>query len=417
MEDKRKGRLFYGWIIVVVLFIVTMLPMVFISSFYSYYQMPICSEFDCSYVEFNISNIASTVAGMLFSLFAAKVVTKGNTRMWMFIGGTVAALAMLAHSYITSLWHLYITFFIVNFALSATTYVPINYIIWRWFVDKKALVTSIVFTGSGLGGVLFSDLASGIIADMGWRTGFRVTAIIVFATAVIVLLFIRKAPEDVGLEPYRKAEAVAAGTAGGKAPGAGWAGLSRGEAVKTSSFWFYAISLICCGIVAAGVATQIPTYLTENSIDYAPVFAVFSGVGIVAKLIIGPIIDKVGLSKGTILTAVLGIAALIFLVMVPSLGVTSSYIAMIIFPFGGAITSLAPPLLTGMCFGQRDFGGIYGLGNTFFMAGCMVGPMMTSALRDTFGSYQSAWFVCMVAFALISICAILAVTSAKKLRS
>ena len=37
------------------------------------------------------------------------------TWLWMFIGGVVSALAMLAQSYITSLWQLYISFFIVNF--------------------------------------------------------------------------------------------------------------------------------------------------------------------------------------------------------------------------------------------------------------------------------------------------------------
>ena len=416
MKAMRKSRFFYGWVIVAALFLVTMLPMVFISNFYSYYQVPICTEFGSTYVQFNISNIASTIAGMAFSLFAAKLVTKGDIRLWMFVGGAVAALAMLAQSYITSLWQLYITFFVANFALSSMTYVPINYIIARWFVDKKALVTSIVFTGSGLGGVLFSGLASGIIADAGWRVGFRVTAAIVFVTSLIVLLVVRKAPEDMGLSPYTKRGGSTDGTASASTT-AGWSGLTRGEAVRTSSFWFYVLCLVCCGIVAAGVATQIPTYLTENGIDYAPVFAVYSGVGIVAKLVVGPVIDKLGLSRGCLITSLLGMAALIFLVMVPGLGSWASYVSMIILPFGSAITALAPSLLTGMCFGQKDFGGIYGLGNTAFMAGCMIGPMLSSGLRDAFGSYQLAWYACMAAYALITIFTVLASSSAKKLRS
>lgn len=417
MQAKRGGKFFYGWVVVVTLFLVTMLPMVFISNFYSYYQLPICTEFGSSYLEFNISNIASTVAGMVFSLFAAGFITKGNTRLWMFIGGVVSALAMLAQSYITSLWQLYITFFIVNFSLSAMTYVPINYIISRWFVDMKALVTSIVFTGSGLGGVLFSDLASGIITDMGWRSGFRVTAAIVFGTALLVLLFVRKAPEDLGLDPYRKSGASLEGSAKGAAQASSWAGLSRGEAVKTGAFWLYVLCLVCCGVVAAGVATQIPTYLTENGINYAPVFAVYSGVGIAAKLIVGPIIDKLGLGRGSLITSILGIGALVFLVLVPNLGEWSSYASMVLLPFGAAIASLAPPLLTGTCFGRKDFGPIYGLGNTAFMAGCMVGPMLTSGLRDNLGSYQLAWYVCMAAYAVIAASTFLALSSAKKLRA
>ena len=64
MESGKKRKLFYGWIVVACLFLIAMFPMVFLSNFYSYYQVPICTEFGTSYVEFNVSNIASTVAGM-----------------------------------------------------------------------------------------------------------------------------------------------------------------------------------------------------------------------------------------------------------------------------------------------------------------------------------------------------------------
>ena len=89
----------------------------------------------------------------------------------MFIGGVVSALLCWPRAIITSLWRLYITFFIVNFSLSAMTYVPINYIISRWFVDMKALVTSIVFTGSGLWRRALLRLGLWDITDMGWRVG------------------------------------------------------------------------------------------------------------------------------------------------------------------------------------------------------------------------------------------------------
>ena len=51
------------------------------------------------------------------------------------------------------------------------------------------------------------------------------------------------------------------------------------------------------------------------------------------------------------------------------------------------------------------------------MAGCMVGPMLTSGIRMAAGSYQVAWYVCMVVYALIAIGAVLAVSASKKLRT
>lgn len=418
MAETQKKKFFYGWVIVACLFLIAMLPMVFCSTFFSYYQMPICETFGCTYAEFSASNIASTVAGMLFSLTLAGKLGKGNTRLFMLIGGIVSAAALYAQSYITAIWQLYITFFIANFALSAITYVPINFLISQWFVDKKALVTSIIFTGSGVGGMLFSGVEANLIAQQGWRMGFRVTAIIILVTMVIVFLLVRKSPADMGLEPYRSAktkEPAKNEPAAAAAPQ--WVGLSKTEALKTLPFWLYAISAVCCGIVAAGIMTQAPTYLTENSVNYAAAMAIFSGAGIFGKLVMGPIIDKVGIQKGTALTCGIGIIALICLSVVPQFGATAANASMVIFPFAIAITSLAPPLLPGMIFGYKDFGGIYGLGNTFFMAGCMIGPMLSSGIRTATGSYLVAWIAIMIVFALLAVTAILAVGTGKKLRA
>lgn len=418
MAETKKKKFFYGWVIVGCLFLIAMLPMVFVSTFYSYYQMPICETFGCTYAEFSASNIASTVAGMLFSLTLAGKLGKGNTRLFMLIGGIVSAAALYAQSYITAIWQLYITFFITNFALSAITYVPINFLVSQWFADKKALVTSIIFTGSGVGGMLFSGVEANLIAAQGWRMGFRVTAIIVLVTMVIVFLLVRKSPADMRLEPYRSAktkepnknEPVAAA-----APP--WDGLTKGEALKTGAFWFYALSLVCCGIVAAGIMTQVPTYLAENNVNYAAAMAVFSGASIVGRLVLGPIIDKIGIQKGTAITCVIGIIALLCLTMVSKFGATAATISMVIFPFAHAITELAPPLLTGRIFGYKDFGGIYGLGNALFMAGCMIGPMLSSGIRTATGSYLVAWIAIMVVFALLAVTAIIAVRTGKKLRT
>ena len=125
----KKSKFFYGWIIIACLFAIAMFPMAFYSNFFSYYQVPVSEEFGCTYAQFSLSNTASTVASILFSLTLASKLGKGNTRLFMLIGGLVGAVALYAQSCITAIWQLYITFFIVNFALSAITYIPINILI------------------------------------------------------------------------------------------------------------------------------------------------------------------------------------------------------------------------------------------------------------------------------------------------
>lgn len=414
---EKKSKFFYGWIIIACLFAIAMFPMAFYSNFFSYYQVPVSEEFGCTYAQFSLSNTASTVASILFSLTLASKLGKGNTRLFMLIGGLVGAVALYAQSCITAIWQLYITFFIVNFALSAITYIPINILISNWFEDKKGLVTSVVFAGSGLGGMLFSGWIANIIANQGWRAGWRITALIVAVTVVIVFIFIRKTPQEMGLAPYKSAKTAADVAAASKAAASagGWAGLSKSEAFKTTAFWFYVLCLVCCGVVAAGVFTQVPTYLIENGVDYAPVMAVFSGVTIVGTVVTGPLIDKLGISKGSVVTCLISGIAIVCLILVTKFGAGAAYACMIIIPFGAAITSLAPPLLTGSIFGYKDYGGIYGIGNSCFMAGCMIGPMLSSGLRDATGSYFPAWIAMIISYAVLAIGAVLAIKTGNKI--
>lgn len=415
METAQKKKFFYGWVVVGCLFLIAMFPMVFYSNFYSFYQLPITQEFDTTYAQFSVSIIASTLATIIFGITLAGRLAKGNTRLFMLVGGVVASAAMFAQSLITEFWHIYVTFFVGNFALSAMTWIPINFLISQWFVDRKAFITSIVLTGSGLGGVLFSNLAAGVIANSGWRVGFQMTALITLATTVVVFLFLRKSPADVGQQPYVEPEGKKkAQEQTTTAPQ--WEGISKTDAMKTSTFWLYAFAAICCGIVAAGIFTQVPTYLTENNVNFATSMAILSGAGIVGRLVMGPIIDKVGLGKGTMLTSVIAIGAVILLALVPQFGAMSANLSMAIFPFGSTITTLATPLLTGILFGYKDFGGIYGLGNTFFTGGCMIGPLVTAGIRTITGSYTAAWFVIIGVLALLALSVNVAITSGKKLQ-
>lgn len=409
---KKERKFFYGWVIVGCCFLICMFPMVLISSAFSYYQVPVCSDLGINYVQFSAANIASTFAGMLFSFFLAGKLSKGNTRLFMLIGGLVAALGYFAQSYITAIWQLYLTFFVANMGFSAMTYVPINFLISNWFVDRKGLATSIAFTGIGIGGALFTKPLAALIETSGWRPSFRLTALVVAITAVVVFLLVRKAPADMGLKPYRRPEKEAgpqAGTPQSPPTSSAWEGVTKKEAVRSSAFWIFVIAIVCCGILSAGIMTQLPTFLTEVSIPFAGVMALYSGVSIVSKLVMGPTFDKLGLLPGAGITAAMLGMALVALLFAPTVSAMAS-VSAVLLAFGISVGTLAPPLLTGQLFGNKEFGGIYGLANVFYMGGCMVGPMISSSIRTAVGTYSAAWCV------YIAVCVLLVAATAVSLK-
>lgn len=412
METKQKSKFFYGWIVVACLFLMAAGPMVWMSNFFGYFQYPVCEELGCSYVQFNLASTASTVVGVIFGMTLASKVSMGKTRYWMLGGGILGGVCLYLMGNCNNIYLMIVLFAVGNIGFNAYAYIPLNVLIANWFVDKRGLATSIAMSGLGIGGMIFTPVVSGLIAES-WRNAYHVTGIIILAVPLVVTWFLKK-PQEMGLTPLLSKEAPAADQVQeGAAPA--WEGVSKKNALKSSAFYFYAVACICCGVVAAGVAIQLPTFFIESGIDYSSRMTVYSAASLVGLLAMGPIIDKLGLKFGGALTGGLLAASMICLILVPN-NPTFSYAAVILNPLGGCITSLAPPLIAGQVFGMKDYGGIYGLGNSCFMIGCMIGPIMAATIRTASGSYLGAWIVFAVVSVLLIVCIFGSSAAGAKLR-
>lgn len=404
----KKGKMHYGWVIVIACFFITMFIQLETNT-WSYFQMPVCEDLGCSYVQFSTSSAIATIASMIFGLTMASKIGRGKLRMFMLFGGIIAGAAWFAQAYITQIWHIYITYFVINFALGTMLYIPINILMTNWFIDKKAFALSMALMGSGIGQMLFSNVIANYISTQGWRALTQVYGIVTIAATFVVVLLIRKTPAEKGLEAYRQADKKADATA---APKAMWMGLTKAEAMKTSTFWVFVVVVVCVGMIASGVMSQVPTYLTENELPYATVMVVYSVFMIINKITIGPLFDKKGTVWGIVMCSVLLLGAFVGLLLVPSGGMWA-YVGIALFGLGAAVASLAPPLLVSNLFGVKDYGGIYGFANFFFYGGCMIGPILTSAIRTATGNYMIAWIV-YIAVAIIMVAATLLASKMSK---
>lgn len=396
MQTEKK-KLFYGWIIVGCLFLITALPMVFQSNFFSYYQVPVSQDLGVDYVKFSTTNVFNTIAGMVFGIFLAGKVCAGRVRLAMVIGAVGVAVSCFVQSLVSQIWQFWCLGFVINVFMNCFTYTPINFIISRWFIDKKGLATSIVFAGGGVGGAVFSKPFATMLATHGWRYCYRFTGVLVLVVVLFVALVIRKDPSEKGLQPLHKIDSDEAG--GADAQAQMLVGLTKSEALKTASFYFYAAAVVMIGMTAAGIMTHVPTFLIEAELDYASIMAIYSVGAIFAQLVVGTFYDKVGMTAGLAGNAAIGIIGLILLSLIHTLGSAIPFIAMLCLALGGCVASLGTPMLTGKCFGNKDFGAIYGLGNTLFMAGCMIGPMLSAAIREGTGNYITAWIIYMCIYA------------------
>ncbi|KAI8062652.1 major facilitator superfamily domain-containing protein [Gongronella butleri] len=103
----------------------------------------------------------------------------------------MAPLALILASFATQLWQIYLTQGIL-YGFSATfAFSPAIALPSQWFVKKRAFVTGLAVSGSGIGGVCMSPMAQALITELGYRNALRVMGSMMFALLAIATALAR----------------------------------------------------------------------------------------------------------------------------------------------------------------------------------------------------------------------------------
>ena len=127
----------------------------------------------------------------------------------------LAALALLSASValttqMQSQWQLTLLWgVLVGTGTGVTSMVLAAIIANRWFDERRGLVLGVLSAGNATGQLIFLPSLAHMVQSSGWRSAALLVAGAAVVVFVIVLIFIRDRPEDVGLRPYgRPAGAV-----------------------------------------------------------------------------------------------------------------------------------------------------------------------------------------------------------------
>jgi MFS family permease len=108
----------------------------------------------------------------------------------------------------------------------------------RWFVRRRGLVLSILYSSGAIGGFVAGRLLDRVVVLAGgnWRAGWWTIAALSGIACLIAALFVRESPADLGQLP--DGDAPAAAPAGTAAAGSG-ASHGRRAVFRTSETWTY----------------------------------------------------------------------------------------------------------------------------------------------------------------------------------
>lgn len=386
----KKGRLFfYGWIIVFGCILITaslVPPIMGLSGKYTTY---VTADLGLKDSQFTLVNTIVQALGIFLSPFVSRKLAKGNMRLIQSLSIIGFCIGYAAYSFATNVFHLYICALLVGFCWLNSALIPVSMMINNWFVRKKGLAMSLAMAGIGLGGAIFGNVIQTLLDNFGWRTSYRIMALIILTISLPTALFIlRKRPEDMGLCALGSNEAKSANTV----PSSSLA-ISVGQAKRKTFFWIMLLGIFLNGIINTGALINFPAAMNrmQGPAIATTVITMYSIISIGGKVILGWINDRFGL----IASSVYGCTffALSFLcILFAGTSPVLLYVMAVFFGLGNAIGTVTPPLIVAEIFGKDKYAEAYGIANSFSQIGLTFGGLLVSAIYDASASYNAAWF-------------------------
>jgi len=226
-----------------------------------------------------------------------------------------------------------------------------------WFIKARGQMMGIITLGSPLFSIVGTAGLTNVIAknfNGDYRIFYVGVAIIVAVIAIVVAIFVKNTPEDVGLYPDGaseppKSEAGEAST------------LTVKQVLSEGRAWLLIISFGAFQfIINACMGSMVVRYMSLGGLDVwlsaTKWLAMGAAIGIPMSYIFGLLDDKIGSVKASIILGLTELIPVIALMVQPEGG---SIPAMIVWGFGVAcMTGGVPtmhPSITSYVYGRRDY--------------------------------------------------------------
>ena len=403
---------FYGWVVIAVAFITLGIGVNARTAFSLLYP-PILSEFGwtraATAAAFSVGFMVATV----LSPFIGMAMDRSGPRLLIPLAAVIMSVGLVLATYISEPWHLYATFGVLVVGLNVVmSYIGHSTFLPNWFNRRRGLAIGIAFAGVGVGSVIILPWLQTSIDASGLRAGCWALAILVIVVVVpLNLIFQRRRPQDLGLEP----DGVVAAAAGGQVSAASativdsdWAGIdwTLARAMRTPQFWWLSIGFFAALFAWYGIQVHQTKFLIEVGFgrqQAAWALGLVGFAGIVGQIGVGWLSDHMGREWSWTIAA-LGFAACYGLLLAMPDHPDAVLLYLMVGAQGLLGFGIAPVYATipADLFPGRHYGAIFGTLSLAASLGAATGPWLLGYLYDLQGTYESG-FQLSIGFCLLSV--------------
>lgn len=276
---QRRG-IHYAWVIAAITFLAMLVTSAALG-LPGALMKPLAQEFGWSTTE--LSSVFATRFALygLLGPFAAVVLMRYGVSRVVALASAVVGASLLMGLFIHSLGEAFVLWGLtLGIGTGLTAMVLGAMVSNRWFVERKGLVMGLLAGSSATGQLLFLPLAAWLIDQHGWRWSIVPVVAAAALVCLLVVLFMRDSPADMGLKAYGAApDAPVAPTP----PRADW-GLpfrTLASASRVPTFWVLAGTFFICGLSTNGLMqTHFISLCGDMGMDAVPAASVLAMMGI-----------------------------------------------------------------------------------------------------------------------------------------
>ena len=402
MNALQKRSTLWAWLVVLGCLGFYSIPTGVIANTSGIFVAPVMDQFGWTQTDTTMYRTIQPLVSAVVAPFAGKLLQKGNPR-WILAGiSLLFGLASWASAYATELWQWNLYGVIFGVTAGFFMYLAAPVLINAWFEKNAGIAISITAAVLSLLGAIASPVGQSLIDAYGWQTARAIMSLFTMVLSVVLtVLFVRKSPAVMGLLPVG-AEHKAGETAVEKEEELTYEGGATMAEARRSPGLYLLVLVAGIFVMCAAFFQQIPAFCARTELGAAAgamAVSIMMVGGIVFKLILGALNDRIGVRYTGIISAAAGGIGILLAFLAGS-NVVMFYAGMVVFGGGYAGLTVIAPMLARESFGSLNYSQIYSWVSTGIFVFTAISFVVYGMIYDTTGSYDLCFVVVIVMYAL-----------------
>lgn len=395
MKEKKRTEIIrqnYHWVVAGVMFIMVFFYGGGINNITSLHLAPVSEYLGISRAEFTLLSSSRTVIAMISTFLSGFLIHKYGARLCSGLGMTAVMTGYLLLAQMKTSVMLLPGNALLGLGTGLCSTSAAVFVTRVWFHRHSGTVLGVITAASGIGSSLICILQTAAMEATSFRGSYWVCVIASAIGAVLVFLFVRNKPGDLGLMPLGFGETVKTRRSTNK--DIGHLGYSMKELWRRPSFYLLFLITTLISIIIYLAFPVIRPFVVDCGFSEAAASGVQSFMLLfltVVKIFTGYLNDHIGGKRVfliCLITAAVSLGILAF---------TENYylilLAVFIYTCCLPLTTLAVPFLAADLFGYQAQAQYTGIFLSLIQIMTFVGEVITNFFYDRLGSYHFSFLV------------------------